>query len=61
MSTLKINAIHFRLLTQYEIKCKNCQKSYIGETGRLFRTRLKEHKTESDKVEEKFLVSELDV
>ena len=28
----------------YKIPCKNCERSYIGETGRLFRTRLEEHK-----------------
>ena len=32
----------------YEISCKNCPKSYVGETGRLFRTRLSEHKTETE-------------
>ena len=34
----------------YEIPCKNCDKTYIGETGRRFGTRKKEHKTETDKV-----------
>ena len=34
----------------YEIPCKNCPKSYIGETGRLFRTRLSEHKAETEKL-----------
>ncbi len=33
----------------YQIPCKNCDKSYIGETGRKFDIRLKEHKTEADK------------
>jgi hypothetical protein len=33
----------------YEIPCKSCPKTYIGETGRLFSTRLKEHKTEAEK------------
>ena len=37
----------------YEIDCKNCPKSYIGETGRLFRTRLQEHKSEAEKVSER--------
>ena len=33
----------------YQIPCKICNKSYIWETGRKFDTRLKEHKTETDK------------
>ena len=33
----------------YEIPCANCKKTYIGETGRKFGTRKKEHKTEADK------------
>ena len=37
----------------YEIPCSGCPKSYIGESGRLFGTRLKEHKTEVDKVSAK--------
>ncbi len=28
----------------YSIPCTNCDKQYIGETGRLFRTRVEEHK-----------------
>ena len=32
----------------YEIPCHNCNKTYIGETSRLFGTRLKEHKTEAE-------------
>ena len=35
--TLRIGAI-------YEIPCKDCGCVYIGETGRSFKTRLKEHK-----------------
>ena len=34
----------------YEIPCKNCPKTYIGETGHLFKTRLSEHRTETEKV-----------
>jgi len=30
----------------YKIPCASCEKCYIGETGRKFGTRLKEHKTE---------------
>ena len=30
----------------YKIPCKNCDKVYIGETGRPFVTRLNEHKKE---------------
>ncbi|XP_072016570.1 uncharacterized protein [Amphiura filiformis] len=37
----------------YEIPCQNCPKTYIGETGRLFETRLTEHKSESEKVSAK--------
>ena len=37
----------------YEIPCKNCPKSYIGETGRLFKTRLSEHKLETEKLSSK--------
>ncbi len=39
----------------YKIPCKNCEKVYIGETGRDFRVRMHEHelslkrKNESDK------------
>ncbi|XP_072021762.1 uncharacterized protein [Amphiura filiformis] len=33
----------------YEIPCQNCPKTYIVETGRLFETRLTEHKSESEK------------
>ncbi|XP_072021483.1 uncharacterized protein [Amphiura filiformis] len=37
----------------YEIPCLNCEKSYVGETARVFGTRLKEHKTEADKASKK--------
>ena len=30
----------------YQIPCGNCSKSYIGETGRKFGTRVKEHQTD---------------
>ena len=34
----------------YSIPCKNCNKTYIGETGRKFGARLDEHKIEVEKV-----------
>ena len=37
----------------YEIPCKNCNKTYIGETGRAFGTRLEEHKSEAEKMAKK--------
>jgi len=30
----------------YTVPCANCDKTYIGETGRKFRVRLQEHRTE---------------
>ncbi|XP_072039459.1 uncharacterized protein [Amphiura filiformis] len=33
----------------YEIPCHNCPKTYVGETGRRFGTRKKEHRVESEK------------
>jgi len=30
----------------YRIPCGNCDKTYVGETGRMFGTRLREHRTE---------------
>ncbi len=33
----------------YEIPCKSCNKTYIGETGRSFITRRKEHQKECEK------------
>ena len=35
----------------YEIPCADCPKSYIGETGRSFGTRLQEHQKEVVKFE----------
>ena len=34
----------------YKIPCASCEKCYIGETGRKFGTRLKEHKTEVESI-----------
>jgi len=32
----------------YHVPCKNCSSSYVGETGRKFGLRIKEHKEEVD-------------
>ena len=32
----------------YHVHCKNCSSSYVGETGRKFSLRIKEHKKEVD-------------
>ncbi|XP_072039403.1 uncharacterized protein [Amphiura filiformis] len=37
----------------YNIDCKGCETSYIGETGRAFGTRLKEHQKDAEKAENK--------
>ena len=34
----------------YDIPCKGCDTSYIGETGRQFGVRLKEHQKDTEKV-----------
>ena len=34
----------------YKTPCASCEKCYIGETGRKFGTRLKEHKTEVESI-----------
>jgi hypothetical protein len=34
----------------YQIPCRNCPKLYVGETGRKFGTRCKEHKIETEKM-----------
>ena len=33
----------------YRINCENCEKYYIGETGRMLSVRLKEHKDDGEK------------
>jgi len=39
----------------YKVPCANCDKTYIGETGRKFGVRLQEHRTEVEsKTERKF-------
>ena len=30
----------------YKVPCVNCDKTYVGETGKKFGVRLHEHKTE---------------
>ena len=35
----------------YEIPCSNCTSNYIGETGRLFKTRLDEHRKEGEQLD----------
>jgi hypothetical protein len=37
----------------YEIPCHGCDKSYVGESGRLFGKRLQEHKAEVNKISTK--------
>ena len=37
----------------YQIPCQSCDKVYVGETGRLFETRLNEHKKDAEKVSQK--------
>ena len=37
----------------YEIPCNSCSKTYIGETCRLFKTRLSQHKKEAEKISAK--------
>ena len=36
----------------YDIPCGGCEKSYIGETGRQFRIRLKKHQKDVEKIED---------
>ena len=33
----------------YEIPCRSCNKTYVGETGRTFHTRKREHQKECEK------------
>ena len=34
----------------YKIPCKNCERVYVGETGRRLAARVKEHRKEVDSV-----------
>jgi hypothetical protein len=34
----------FNKIGIYQLKCNNCPMKYVGQTGRNFRTRFKEHK-----------------
>ena len=43
----------------YKVKCKDCGKLYIGETGRMLKLRLKEHKYGAKKKEDQENVSGL--
>ena len=53
--TLKINVTLRKQLKQFtKFRARTaCPKLYVGETGRLFRTRLFEHKTETEKLSAK--------
>ena len=42
--------------TIYEVLCKGCSKPYIGETGRLLKARLADHKAEADKISSKSFI-----
>ena len=37
----------------YDVPCKGCDKSYIGETGRQFEIRMKEHQKDTETVTER--------
>ena len=38
----------------YQIPCKNCGAEYIGETGRLLKTRLEEHRKDIDNTKKRY-------
>ena len=42
----------------YEILCHNCALKYIGETGRKFNTRLREHQKDDKNVPQVYIWSE---
>jgi len=37
------NTLHLQCNVVYKIPCSDCSWSYVGETGRCFKTRRKEH------------------
>ena len=37
----------------YKIPCRQCEKVYIGETGRQLRTRITEHRKEAEKISDR--------
>ena len=43
----------------YQISCKNCSHIYIGETGRIFGTRLEERKKEAENIKTRRFIREL--
>ena len=54
-STLKSLLVHPKDKTDpkegvYTIDCKGCDKKYVGETKRKLKVRVKEHKTETEKI-----------
>ena len=56
-STLKSLLVHPKDKTDpkegvYTIDCKGCDKKYIGETKRKLKVRVKEHRSEAEKVSE---------
>ena len=44
----------------YKIPCKNCERVYVGETGRPLGTRVKEHRKEVDSITGIFAGAEKD-
>jgi len=38
-------------LIVYKINCKNCDASYVGQTGRILKTRIKKHKNHKETLE----------
>ena len=43
----------------YQVNCIDCEKFYIGETGRMIKTRMKEHKDDGENEKEDNKVSGL--
>jgi hypothetical protein len=42
-ANLKTNTEKYEACGMYNIKCRSCHSTYIGQTGRSFKTRFKEH------------------